>query len=529
MNMKNICHEVFSESLINIIQERNFSASKYNNDYESIQILQNDSLLNLGSPLIDKYVSLTFLSKNLQLESIKKILDKCTLELKRFCFYDKNRIPNCDKNIEFAMKDLKLNKLYIFKNINGGQLFLENGYFNIDLAKEFKVSAVEEIYLIFEKIESLIINYDYLIKTKSIIHIHALKWFFIQYFSEQDWSTFKTEYINFTKKMEEYIGMTITKNFSPFNLNKFKRTLKIKLLNYPYQNLLKENIKYDNKIYTLPKQDLNFIDSNYIQKELYYHLLSDEEYAKSFITAEWLFNSMKNAMAIDLTVIAMGYFKSFEQLLFKIIKQANNKFSEDKTIGEMVLYVKRNKNNLFYDSISPYGKNYFIQSLYKYKEMRNSYLHKNNIISFKKITDIQNATYNIIYMTLGSLIYTNVIFNSNNDTVNDFDKLGECIDFYKNRIFILYYKNQEYWVKRISSDFSIDNNKIIYNQIAFKNIVSKRIILMTKNFHPFQIFLGNLIVNYDGKLNFDITKSTLLFDKGKYMGPDIAEHIEFQY
>lgn len=48
--------------------------------------------------------------------------------------------------------------------------------------------------------------------------------------------------------------------------------------------------------------------------------MGDEDFAKSFMTSEYLFELFKNKINIDYTWVICGYVKSVEQLLYKFMK-----------------------------------------------------------------------------------------------------------------------------------------------------------------------------------------------------------------
>lgn len=72
----------------------------------------------------------------------------------------------------------------------------------------------------------------------------------------------------------------------------------------------------------------------------YQVMLGDHHFSESLITAEWLYDSMKKAQAIDLTVIGMGYFKAVERVLFELICLHKMKTDTSKLFAlTMIVYV----------------------------------------------------------------------------------------------------------------------------------------------------------------------------------------------
>lgn len=514
------------------MKERYFCASSFDDDGKSYNLLVEDSVLLTDSPETKKLININHIAKLVTVKSIEEILSKCNLELNCFEYIPNTALSKFDNNkdIEFALKDKDRQVLFIFKNIDNGQFFT-TGEFNTDIAEEYDVSTVEDIYLIFEKIDSLVIGYNSFSKNNIEIHVHPLKWFFSQYFSECEWEIFKNEIIEFSNTLNEYIGLSITKNFSDYTLSRFKRIIRNKLISHPYESILKNDIEFDGKHYFLPKEDFNSIKNTFINNGLYSLMIGNNVFAESFVTAEWLLDSMKKAKAIDLTVIAMGYFKSFEQLLYQLIKNINTNFSSDNTIGDMAAYISHNFSKVFDKSISPYGRNYIKQAIYKYKNIRNGFLHKDNIKNLDKIDEIQSETYRIIFLILGSFqIDRSMISNKNSFIVDDFDALGECIDFYRDRLLLVYFDEKPILVSGTrNSHINLISNKTIYEDIILKVFPDGSFLKITRNYCPEQIYLVSLNIQYDKEIKTKPQKSQILFSKGKYVGPDISSGIEFKY
>ena len=530
MNLQKISKEVFFNTFNQILNKRYSTTSIIDDFGKNESILREDSFINVGTSNADIIIQINSYIRKNTIQALLKILYLCNEELKCFEPIKKISLKKYDQNndIVFALKDNKKKILYLFKNIDNGQFFIEE-FNNKELANKYEVQTVETIYLIFEKIESLVINYDYLIQKNKPIHVHPLKWFFLQYFKENEWLMFREEYNQYSKKLEEYIGLTITKNFSPFSLMRFKKIIEKNILKYPYYKIKTNYINYNNIDYKLGQEDFDTIFKNYINEKKYLQVISDNAFSQSFITAEWLFDSMNKAKAIDLTVIAMGYFKSIEQLLYCIIKKTKSDYNDEKTLGDMALYIKRNKNKLFFNNITPYAKNYIIQSIFKYKDIRNNFLHKKNISSFNKINEIKDMTYSILFLIIGAMT-TNENTITLNNTIDDLDKFGELVDFYQNRLYFICNRKQQYIVRRTDlNSIVLYQERISYKEIVLQDINTEKNLIITRDNYPEQIYLAKLDLNYNGKVNINLNKHILVFDKGKYIGPDIANSIDFKY
>lgn len=76
------------------------------------------------------------------------------------------------------------------------------------------------------------------------------------------------------------------------------------------KKIISKKIKGKEEKFILEKIDFEELQQRYFNKKLFLAMLSNRDFAESFITSEWLYDSMKKAQAIDLTVIGTGYFKA---------------------------------------------------------------------------------------------------------------------------------------------------------------------------------------------------------------------------
>ena len=94
-------------------------------------------------------------------------------------------------------------------------------------------------------------------------------------------------------------------------------------LNYRYQIINASDKKVQNYLYLTQKdiifENLDDMHKSYIFDKLYETMVSSNEYATSFITSEWLYDSFKGKKNFDYTSVVSGYLKSIEQLLYKIV------------------------------------------------------------------------------------------------------------------------------------------------------------------------------------------------------------------
>lgn len=166
----------------------------------------------------------------------------------------------------------------------------------------------------------------------------------------------------------------------------------------------------------------------YFDNKYYLSLIGKSDFAKSFITSEYLFKQYDCSDQFDYTAIVSGYLKCVEQLLYHIvhfvvdkdlqIKSTNKKpngtelpfrvpfTSEnlengccDTTMGSLSYLIKDSKNYIITNS--QYRKCIF-ECLQCYtKECRNDSFHKHNITNWSRVEFIKKNTMILIELLLG--------------------------------------------------------------------------------------------------------------------------------
>ena len=116
-------------------------------------------------------------------------------------------------------------------------------------------------------------------------------------------ATFKSEY-------QEKLGYKITELCSERVLNRFKEETEHTLRMFDYHALLPEGIN---------RSQIAKLDNNYLGRNRVKLMVGTGDFAKSFITSEWLYKKYVFSKELDNTYIVAGYLKSVEQLLFDII------------------------------------------------------------------------------------------------------------------------------------------------------------------------------------------------------------------
>ena len=277
--------------------------------------------------------------------------------------------------------------------------------------------------------------------------------FFCDFFTENEYEEYLSKAREAVKAAYQYVGKQTVTNLTYQQLPYFLKQALAEVLAFPYKTT-----KYKPTIFpskdaqswygkgVLPKADMDIILSNYFDLERYQALVGKESFAKSFITSEYLYQTLTENNKFDLTAIVTGYLKSIEQLLFLILGIIEN----DSNSGEVWIQstlklgtkkyvslfangesrqtpgkngrtqVKVNNNNRsFFDTsfaalaymledyddgwaVSPTAKDYISALLLTYcDECRNEHFHKDNIDDPEEVKEIRDKTYLLLFYLLG--------------------------------------------------------------------------------------------------------------------------------
>ena len=281
------------------------------------------------------------------------------------------------------------------------------------------------------------------------------------------------------------------------------------------------------------------------------------DFAESLITAEWLFDSMQKAAAIDLTVIGMGYFKAVEQLLFDLIATRSNQskfvikkkgsqekipFTKDNvendqidsTLGSMATFVKDYRDDLFVHDISFKAKKYIQESIFAYVRLRNGYFHKHNIHDINVIKHIQKQTWNIFFLLLSSFSLTKEDKKSLGYELtekSDYEKLCEYVDSHFGNVFIIESEGKEEIAVGYKDIFiKYENEKANHSGVYFK-VFGKNELRVFKDKLPDKIFLGKLGLGSapDNSFKMEPQKVSLIFEDNRFVGPSYADDLIMKY
>lgn len=388
-------------------------------------------------------------------------------------------------------------------------------------------------------------------------NVYSLQWFFKEYFGDEEYDRFSEELKAYIRNVRNCIGYNTVKTLTPGSLINFRKVTENEILKYPYEELLAIQVKN----YNLEKSELCKIKEQFFNGKTFQGLLGSNDYAESLITAEWLFDSMKKAQAIDLTIIGMGYFKAVEQLLFELIclhknegRQIKKDYSRrglpaavelndaniddeaiDTTIGSMAVFYRDNLDMLRND-LTWRTRKYILETIFEFKDLRNGYFHKDNIHDWNKIESIRKATFELLFLLMGAKTITGdnkIALGFPKEIVSDYYKLCEYVHYHHGELFYLDFgrENEDLAFGYYDARSKVINDKYVgYTGVYFKELGQNgRVVRFPEDKLPNKISLGKFVFGYSDKIDITPVKVKTIFDQGKFVGPSIAEEEKLDY
>lgn len=250
-----------------------------------------------------------------------------------------------------------------------------------------------------------------------------LKDFFDTYFSMDEYNTF-LQYANaFVSKCNFSISYKTVITPTSNTIETFRKKKSDMMRDMDYQSISEQIPAEQIPVKQLPPWEFQKIVRNYIDNKMYLAMTSANDFADSFISAEWSFDVYQYAMGeLELTGIISGYLKSIEQLLFSIIKFHRDEGKKIRTYSNgIVPFTKDNENDI--DStlgsladfvsyaklpISKKIREYITQSIRYWKDcQRNGYFHKHNLYrKDNKLSEIRLHTLYLYFLILGGIDFS---------------------------------------------------------------------------------------------------------------------------
>ena len=245
------------------------------------------------------------------------------------------------------------------------------------------------------------------------IHFAIIREFFEKYLSKEEYLRFRWQVNRFNLKVRTAIGYRTIVTPTEDSVERFKEKCaqRIKAINL-----------YDILPLGFPPEQAEIMKKALFDRGLYRAMISNSDFADSYISSEWYYEIFSITGTIDRTGVVAGYLKSVEQLLFTILKlhlsegrtikelggqnlvdfSPENEDEHDKALGSLIGFANH------YDdiwSITPEAKKLIIDELHAWKDnYRNGYFHKDNLHNDEVVADIRKKAQQLNCILLGSFI-----------------------------------------------------------------------------------------------------------------------------
>ena len=515
--------------------------------YYGFQEVQNKNVVSIGGSSHQIYVETTEKARKITVECLEAIL----IYLFKYYNYEVESVERAKIafKVQFAILDKKNSTLWLFKEPQCDLSIITSRFILDEITKAKKHFNVQEcffVYLMYENAHQQFLNYKTLgdAINKNIFSLHSL---FDRYFGIEEFVEFQKCFTNYTKVVNDYLGFSIIKTLTPVAQVNFAKIVQYRLINFDYNRLLE--IEMHNK--KLSESCYMDIRTKYFDNNLYFIMLGTGDYSESLITAEWMYDSMKKAQAIDLTVVGMGYLKAIEQLIYSIILLHKNEDRDiksnlrhgvctvklndaqidngeiDSTIGALANFCKDNPD-IFRSTLQFKAKRYVTEAIFVFKDIRNGYFHKYNICEWSKINEIRDITYYLAFLLLGSLELTEenkmALGFPQEDFISDKYRLCEYIHVHAGDGFILCFdeSSEVFAIAQRDPQVAPINNLFMRYSGAYFSQCGKS----PKNIFtdmPTEIYLCRIEISAEKEIQLTPIKTKLIFSGGKFVGPTLFE------
>ena len=259
--------------------------------------------------------------------------------------------------------------------------------------------------------------------TNMDIELITYEEFIGRFFGKEEVENFNNFMVDYQKEMRQILGFQITELLNNETLEKLKKESTGLLINFDYQGLNDRVSNYDDgsRPEKLNKENFQKLYDNYIKEKRYEIMVGDADFARSFLTSEWIFRKYLYNENLDNTYIVTGYLKSVEQLLWDIIFrlgqgknirgveiQDTDNDDIDKTLGSLEYFITSYENDDIFDRVFAYSKHFLMRYLRNKLRVwrtyyRNGYFHKDKLKDEEKIKKIREETIYIYFLLLGSV------------------------------------------------------------------------------------------------------------------------------
>lgn len=497
-------------------------------------ILQNQ-IVNIGGSDFRHPIGIIAEANRITKECILKLLSNLII----------NHAPNCtvvsppNSNSMLVFKDTTCNTLTAIKDIEPDIALITEDFFPEDmkaLMTQTGTNKLVQVYLLYDAAQLQFVSPKNSTCKNKAFTARSLPWLFDTYFDQNEYVAFTNALQTFYQAVDEYLGYSVVRSLNPSTLVNFKKITERSITRFNYDQVCQKTItnRFGKKSWIKPIEN-NKIKQQYLTNGAYKVLLGDNDYAESLITAEWLFDSMSKAQAIDLTIIGMGYFKAAEQLLFALIKLSDPNFTTDSTLGDYATFYKNNLDQILRSDLHWTAKRFVFEAIYEYADLRNGYFHKHNIHDPSKIQEIRTSTYTLMFLLLGAHKLAQADYQSLGLLVrdqNDFANLCDYIAFHESSLFCAEPKGfPEQWFRIVPKSaiprdvLNAESERYIYFNVLGTQTCGR----FSEKDAPTRIWAGKITIAHDQGIKLDYAKEQLIFENGRYVGPNLVDEEDFTY
>lgn len=317
----------------------------------------------------------------------------------------------------------------------------------------------------------------------------SVRAFFSEVFSAAEYELFLEVVRNAICEAHNIIALKAVPQLRPNNMLTFKDVI---IEGFSEAEVAQRSYEFKTGIVPTTKVlsgiDIQAIDKSFFTNKFREAIIGNSDFAKSFITSEYLYRSISEGLGIDYTSIVVGYLKSIEQLMYLLYLSAfgsntrmpywdkcrygsQNAFDTNLPRFRIDPYDTANsrKQEYFYHNIrvgddamefgglalfmryydklwnvSEDGKEYIYACLDDYRDScRNAHFHKDNIsfTEYDTVRRIRNNTHVLLYYLIGG-------FKLLDTRSSAIEQLGVA-DYSFDRLFqnIWHRRRRTFWVK----------------------------------------------------------------------------------
>ena len=301
-----------------------------------------------------------------------------------------------------------------------------------------------------------LINNDEDKNANGFVDVSPLRSFFDMCFDSTDYSDFIKYAKAFHERCNRIISYKTIITPTKKTLSAFKQKKCNMLRDMDYWSISRKGQSGE-----LSEIEFEKVRNSFISKKMYTAMLSNNDFADSFISAEWSYDVYSNSMGeLELSGIIAGYLKSIEQLMYAIVRfhvnegiriKTKNGFQEytldneqliDSTLWSLNDFVTSKKGKL---AISVNVRGCIKESVDLWRKyQRNGYFHKDNLYKKdNKIGEVREQTIYLYFLLLGGIEFSQQqrldlgVMSSTiiNRTILDADGLYSLFEKWLNNVF----------------------------------------------------------------------------------------------